>query len=430
MFESNEKQFRIKVNKEYWEEGLFLKYLLQDWTNLESVSLEISYDLPQRYVEFDCGGISFFYAIFLFDQGRLAFDGHFARLFRIQKDRQTGQFSGFVANKIVDPLTSILAVLGCFEVTDSTRKTDEFGRLLDEDLFIPPHLGSEPVCEILFQEVLDVINKALDLKIECVNEFRSIISHDVDHFPESQPLLSRLRTFFSIVLKARNITDIGFSIRYCFFDSSLFLRHLINSGIGEGRSVSVFLMCCFPGLKDSGYRINRKIKNLVADLKIKNVNVGIHPSFGAVRSNTVALERDRFTDALGFVPDSCRFHYLRWSFGNLNSLSCDQDKSVRDASFSYTKSIGFRVGTTRRYRLYDPQTRRLLNVVEEPLLIMDGCLVGKKSLNLSDVESETKVAEFLALCKDYQIPFSFLIHDNRCLDTNFRELVGRILSRI
>ena len=109
--------------------------------------------------------------------------------------------------------------------------------------------------------------------------------------------------------------------------------------------------------------------------------VGLHPSYTSYETpGLVHAERLRLA---GLVPDveHVRYHYLRFDpHRHARELV---DSGVRtDSTLGWAERPGFRSGFSFPYRLYDLGRERAHNLVEVPLVLMDGTLDAAHYLGL------------------------------------------------
>lgn len=113
------------------------------------------------------------------------------------------------------------------------------------------------------------------------------------------------------------------------------------------------------------------IQNLLNDITIRGHKIGFHPSFDTIHSEkNFSTEYRTLCDYLGYPVKSGRQHYLRFA-GSSTWQMWDDAGLSSDSTCGYSRYIGFRLGTSRPFKVYNIKQRRKLNLTEYPLIIMD-----------------------------------------------------------
>jgi hypothetical protein len=116
------------------------------------------------------------------------------------------------------------------------------------------------------------------------------------------------------------------------------------------------------------------LKETLRELAAGGWETGLHGSYESMLDQRrMTEERTRLTRALGFDVDGVRQHYLRIrvpeSFRYMEGAGFKYDASV-----GFSDRLGFRASMCLPYRPYDPLSRKPLDLIEIPLVVMDGAL--------------------------------------------------------
>ena len=136
-----------------------------------------------------------------------------------------------------------------------------------------------------------------------------------------------------------------------------------------------YFMTARPGRFDRGYDLTvSPYDEIVAEVRERGHEVGWHPGYTAADSEEVfATEKQRMDNIFGGSRYGGRHHYLRWSAGN----SWDQWQRhglAYDSSVGWAENIGFRCGTCHPFPCFSLKQQVELDLLEQPLVIMDEAL--------------------------------------------------------
>lgn len=182
--------------------------------------------------------------------------------------------------------------------------------------------------------------------------------------------------------------------------------------------------------KDNYYSIKHPvIVNLIKEIKDRGHQIGFHPSYNAYNdSKQFALEKSLLEEVTQ-QPIVCgRQHFLRFEVPKTWQI-WEQNKMNWDSTMSYADHEGFRCGVCYPFPVFDILERKELNLIERPLIIMDGSLVSYQDLTPEDAYN--KVNKLLREVKKYNGEFIFLWH-NSAFNTlqwlPFQNIYKRILD--
>lgn len=163
-----------------------------------------------------------------------------------------------------------------------------------------------------------------------------------------------------------------------------------------GNTVQFNFLCggCHP--LDGHYNVHdTEIKNMIISIVKRGHEIGIHPSYESfcdrekLTSEVTAFRELLEEENIGIPALKSRQHYLRWDSLRTPVL-LDSCNVSEDSSLGYAETIGFRVGTSHPFKMFDHTSNRKLNLTQSPLLIMESSLLAqsKDTTDASDQAEE------------------------------------------
>jgi hypothetical protein len=152
----------------------------------------------------------------------------------------------------------------------------------------------------------------------------------------------------------------------------------------RGGRATLFFKAAARSPYDVGYRVPRA---LMGALRQSGHEIGLHPSY-ATFDDASMLGREAC--ALGLEPPlTHRAHYLRYDVLRSPGILAAAGVGA-DSTLGWADRAGFRRGTARPFRLYDLLADRPADVVEVPLVLMDGAVFVRMGLGASDARALTR----------------------------------------
>ena len=177
-----------------------------------------------------------------------------------------------------------------------------------------------------------------------------------------------------------------------------------------------FFKALYEGEDDATYDVrDARIEQLFTHLYYE-YTIGIHGSYGsAEKEGRLLMERERIEKQLADFggPVTCsRQHYLRANFtGTPNSLDLWRQAGITDDyTLGFAERCGFRCGTCHPYPLYDVRHDRVTDIIEHPLIVMDGTLFDYMKLSVEDARALTQ--RLKQRCLDVEGDFVILWHNH------------------
>jgi len=121
-----------------------------------------------------------------------------------------------------------------------------------------------------------------------------------------------------------------------------------------------------------------------------------------------------------------RQHYLRWSPESWRHW--EMCGLAYDSTVGYADQIGFRAGTCIPYRPWLLALDREANLIEIPLIVMDGTLLHY--MGLTPHESLEAVGELVARCRAVGGVFTLLWHNSSLMDSTAADLYRGLIDSL
>lgn len=159
-----------------------------------------------------------------------------------------------------------------------------------------------------------------------------------------------------------------------------------------------------------------KVKSLIEKIKKRGHQIGFHPSYKSYEDAIIfSQEKKRLEEIAGQKVETGRQHYLRFENPTTWNL-WENEKMKWDSTMSYADEIGFRNGVCYPFPVFDILKRKKLNLIERPLILMEGTLGLYMNITLEDAKN--RVGELMKQIKKYEGDFVFLWHNS---SLNFRQ---------
>lgn len=184
---------------------------------------------------------------------------------------------------------------------------------------------------------------------------------------------------------------------------------------------------------DGNYTVDEpEVLALIKRIVSEGHTVGLHPSFVSYNNGTEILDEAAymnrvFADAGILALNGARQHYLRWK--NPDTWQYYEDAGIKvDSTLTFAGCAGFRAGVCYPYPVYNLITRKKLNLVERPLIVMDGSLY--EYMRLSHDEALSLVKKLANECRKHGGEFVILWHNTMLDDNKEREFYAGMLNEV
>ncbi|KKG00528.1 hypothetical protein DU40_17860 [Methanosarcina mazei] len=301
----------------------------------------------------------------------------------------------------------------------SLTKLDKYER------FEPPDYRSSRLLEPVVSKCL--LDRGLVVEYPDNKSFAVCLSHDVDDiYPTS------LHTVLSSVYCLKSCDFSGLKKHLLWKvngkENSPFINFEEIMDLEEryGAKSSFYFMATEKDPDRFRYDIE-DISNEVASINDRGWEVGLHTGYYSYNSlESIILEKKRLESALGSNIIGCRNHYLRFKVPDTWEL-LSKAGFLYDTTFGYANGIGFRNGMCHPFKPYDLNKDKEINILEIPLIIMDGALLLHFTKSFS--EAWFFVKELIDKVEKCNGVITFLWHNNS-LNWPYRSHWGKLYEKI
>jgi hypothetical protein len=161
------------------------------------------------------------------------------------------------------------------------------------------------------------------------------------------------------------------------------------------------------------------VMNLLAG---EGLDVGLHGSYAAAREpGALAVERELLREATGLDITSTRQHFLHW---DVRWTPQQQDAAgLRiDSSLGFNREVGYRAGTSLPFRQFDVRSSRPLDLLELPLVVQDGALLGEIGIGADLASAKQAVTDVFDEAQASGGAVTFLFHPDKLALSTWAEL--------
>ncbi len=277
----------------------------------------------------------------------------------------------------------------------------------------------------------------LERKKRC---FRMVPTHDVDNpfDPVFQSPKKLIRTLGGDLLKRRRLfraanrffafIQIKRGKRRDPFDT---FDWLMDQSEKAGVRSAFYFKAATNGDFDTAYSLfHPRIQDLFHKMQKRGHEVGFHPGYQA--ADDPAIWRTEYALLRAAIPSDLplkggRQHFLRFQVPE--TWRCWADSALEyDATMGFADQAGFRCGTCHAFSVFDVTEKRLLNIVEKPLIVMEGSVLDKQYMGIQDAEAALDCMRTLkSRCRRFEGTFLFLWHNSRVVAEVERNMYQTVL---
>lgn len=291
---------------------------------------------------------------------------------------------------------------------------------------------------------------------------RVVPTHDIDHLCRYTGTLQAMRSIFGrdlLINRSLELVRNSWQEYRCWRENPqqdpyiLAIEELVNRARSRHEEAVFFLKAQTKGEYDCTYDVNDAlVAHIVKMIRDAGMEIGLHGSYRSYDSPEVyCSEKDRLEAVAGTAVQSGRQHFLRFnllknyvnagfsSYGGQDSrlmmdithpstLEVWQAAGLRDDyTLGYAEQPGFRCGTCHPYPLYDLVNDAPTNIIEHPLILMDGTLFDYLKLELEDYDRV--IRPLRERCRAVEGDFVYLWH-NHTVGRNYREQYETVMDAI
>ncbi|MBQ2594038.1 MAG: polysaccharide deacetylase family protein [Candidatus Riflebacteria bacterium] len=162
---------------------------------------------------------------------------------------------------------------------------------------------------------------------------------------------------------------------------------------------------------------NKKIQSLVKEIKKRGHIIGFHPSYEAYKKPELwKSEKENVEKSLNIEVKTGREHYLRFETPYTWQI-WEDNKMDWESTLIYADKEGFRCGTCWSFPVFNFLTRKELNLLEKPLIVMEACFFNyQKEAHLESIKERINFLK--DKCKKYNGTFVYLWHNSHLANAN------------
>lgn len=276
--------------------------------------------------------------------------------------------------------------------------------------------------------------------------FALILTHDVDHLDirETLPLL------FRSLKKATQAEDLNLAARLTQIAKSAAKAVLrkpkrvqdmtgtLESSIRIENKLGVkssYFFTVFPVTKLSRYDClyqtqdkvffkgkETKLSDVICKLGDTGFDIGLHGSyFSAVDPQLLKQQKEHLERELEIPITTARQHWLHFKMPLTPSLIAEAGIKA-DTTLGYNRNIGYRAGTGFPFYFYNYETKKKIPLLEVPMILQDGALIGNNALEYSPKTSLEIVKRFIDEAEDLEGCLTLLFHPDIFLKSGMEDL--------
>ncbi|PIE66205.1 MAG: hypothetical protein CSA26_01310 [Desulfobacterales bacterium] len=176
---------------------------------------------------------------------------------------------------------------------------------------------------------------------------------------------------------------------------------------------------------DPAYSLDKpEIQKIIRRIDKRGHHIGFHPSYEAGLNQQIWQEElDALQRAVGDIPlVGGREHFLRfqtpltWRFWSASEL-------VYDTTLSFADRAGFRCGVCYPFQVFDVEQRKMLNIVERPLVMMECTVIDERYMHFGPTQEALEYMKMLKKrCSIFYGEFVLLWHNTRFVDEDEIEM--------
>ena len=248
-------------------------------------------------------------------------------------------------------------------------------------------------------------------------------THDIDHLCRFKNRFQALKSIIGRdLLINRNLSMAKESMmwyRYWKESPSLdpyidAIKEFLDCDKEKGLTSIFFFKAMDEDHPDATYNVKNPILKEIIEIVIsRGGQVGLHGSYPSA-DDICRLHQEKQNLSKLCDKEICtsRQHYLRARFaGSPNSLDLWRQAGITDDyTLGFAERCGFRCGTCHPYPLYDIRADKVTDIIEHPLIVMDGTLFDYMKLPVEDAKN--LVMRLKQRCFDVEGDFVILWHNH------------------
>lgn len=326
-----------------------------------------------------------------------------------------------------DLISDIFFMVTRYEEVILEDKDNHERFLLEKSLAYKYNFLNRPIVNEQIEFIFDII-KSLDGNIKRKNrlndkEFIFFLSHDIDSIFKYNDKFIR-----SLAIKLIKEKSLKNTLNYLSKATKVFInkdkdpfwsfKYLLELENKYNINASYYFMSGGTSNKDNYYNIdNKNLRSVFEEIKNNNSEIGIHGSYNSYNDyNLINSEINKLKKYYSIV--GIRQHYLRFSAPETWGIH-EKTGLTYDTSLGFAKLAGFRGGICTPYKPFNIKEKKVINIYEIPLVVMDGTICDKEYMNLNKEQALEYVKDLIQRIKNVNGIFSFLWHNSSLDKENY-----------
>jgi len=245
--------------------------------------------------------------------------------------------------------------------------------------------------------------------------FSFLLTHDVDIPQLWRNALSPAKTMLGDIFKRKNKAAIWQHFNFIKKKKDPFdtFDELMDLSENQGLQSHFFFITGGNTRFDNNYEISDFfIEKLITRIHERGHEIGIHPSYDTYQDAAMlSWEIEALRQVSPQSVKTGRQHFLR--FAVPHTWQAWEDNGMEwDSTMGYAGAVGFRCGTCYPFPVFNVLTRRELDLVERPLLVMEVSLFSEAYMGLTQAEALVKVQEIVETVSRFEGEFVLLWHNS------------------
>ena len=164
---------------------------------------------------------------------------------------------------------------------------------------------------------------------------------------------------------------------------------------------------------DANYDLRSpKVRGLLDLIRASGAEIGLHASYAAGEDPRLLADERAELEQVGGMPIiKNRHHFLRWREPEQGAVIAAAGIAW-DSTLGYADVAGFRLGVCHQIPLFDPAARRLLEIEEHPLVMMDCSFSTPKYMNLTEEAAFDSIRGMADVTSRYGGELALLWHNH------------------
>lgn len=297
------------------------------------------------------------------------------------------------------------------------KTRDKHKRFPCNESFVQQHgLERRPLVNEYVEFLWNLLKK-LSYPGERLSRSYSVIpSHDVDYFRRFDSLWKISKTLMADISNRRSpslfIKDLKTALKgrkgeindpFDTFD------YLMDESEIQGFTSEFYFISAVNGEYDCEYDINNdEVIDTIHHIISRGHKVGMHASYNVLNKPAVFRNELSRLEKIGGKVQFNRNHYLRFDLPKSWQILADNN-FTKSSNMGFSNKAGFRSSCCYSYPVFNILSRRTLQLVEQPLIVMESALVKDKPIQDAFFEEAVDLSRIV---KKYNGEFTFLWHNS------------------